>query len=352
MKTIRKLIGMIIALAVVSSIAVVLANNHKNRQEELEAIQNFNHVVPVKTVRAQQISHSPELTESGVFRSIAEVDVISETQGQITQLDFQLGDWVKEGQVLVEVEKDIVSSQYQLALKNLEKAEKDFKRYQMLEGGEAITHQQLEEAELALQNAKTNFVLIKKQLERTSIKAPISGTISLREVEKGTYLAPGQRVCSITDQSSKTFLVRLVGANLKGMVEGMKVELKADDHVGTIFQGSVKSIGVVADQSGRYLVEVKVPDPKLKLRDGMIGEAQFKYPAQESCLVIPRKSISGSLHNAHVFVVQADSVVRRIVQVESLNDTLVKIQSGLVSGDLVVTTGQYNLQEGTIITVN
>ncbi len=351
MKTQKRIIRITVGITLIALIVFLLIKNRKDMQEELTAMQNFNEIVPVETATARITDFSPEFRESGLYQPNSNVQVISETQGKIVTLHFQVGDKVSAGQVLATVENEVIKSQYGLAKENRTKAEKDLERYKTLEGGEAVTQQQLEAAKLTWQQAQTNLTEIQKQLENATLTAPVSGTISERLVEQGTWLSPGIQVCTISDQSRMNFQVKLAGENLQKLSAGQPVNLQADELPGQIFNGKVKNIGVAADLSGRYLVEIDVPNPTYLLRSGMIGEAVFYLPAEKNKLVIPRKCIDGSLQQAHIFVVTNNKVSRRPVTAELLSDQLVSIISGLKPGEEVVTTGQINLTDGTSVRV-
>ncbi|MDD3062048.1 MAG: efflux RND transporter periplasmic adaptor subunit [Massilibacteroides sp.] len=351
MKTLKRIIKITVGIALVALIVFLLMKNRKAMQEELTAMQNYNEIVPVETATARIIDFSPKFRESGLYFSNSDVQVISETQGRIVTLHFQVGDKVCIGQVLATVENEVIKSQYELAKENLAKAEKDLERFKTLEGGDAVTQQQLEVAKLAWQQAQTNLAERQKQLENATLKASVSGTISERHADQGTWLSQGMPVCTISDQSRMNFQVKQAGEILSKLSVGQPVNLQADGLPGQIFNGKVKNIGVTADLSGRYLVEIDVPNPNHLLRSGMIGDAVFYLPAEKNKLVIPRKCIDGSLQQAHVFVVSNDKVTRRPVIIELLSDKLVSIIKGLQPGEEVVTTGLINLTDGTSVRV-
>ena len=347
----KRIIRFTVAGVLIALVVVLLMKDRKDRQEELTTLQNYNEVVPVEIFTARLIDYTPELEESGLFLSSSEVQIVSETQGKIRSLNFQIGDMVKTGQALASVENHVVKSQFDLAKENMMKAEKDLERFQKLEGGEAATKQQLEAVRLSWQDAQTKLAEAQKQLENTTLRAPISGTISERLVEKGTWLTPGMHVCTITDQSRMNFQVKLTGDELRGVSVGQPVSLKTDAMPGYTFTGKVKNIGVAANLSGRYLVKVDVPNPGHLLRSGMIGIATLRLPVEKHKLIIPRKCIDGSLQQAQVFVVNNDQVTRRSVTVELLNTDMIAVISGLQPGEKVVTTGQINLADGTTVRV-
>lgn len=351
MKTLRRLRGIIIAVILLALIIFWLLRNRQTMQEELVAMLEYQEIVPVEITTARLTDFSRELTENGVFLSNSDVQVITETQGKVASLDFQVGDQVYAGQALAAVEKEVTESRFQLARENLAKAEKDLERFKNLEGGEAVTRQQLEAAELARQEALTNLTDVRRQLGNTTITAPISGTVSERLIEQGTYLTPGMQVCTISDQNRMKFKIMLAGPDLQGLLTGQPILVEADALPGQSFRAVVKNIGVVADLSGRYLLEAEVTNPDRMLCSGMTGRATLTYPAEKNKLIIPRKCIDGSVRQPYVYVLKGNTVVRRDVTVQLLNTNLVEVITGLQPGEKVITTGQINLEEGSIVRV-
>jgi membrane fusion protein (multidrug efflux system) len=350
-KTRRRIAGFSVTAVLTALVVLLLMKNRKDMQDQLTAMQNFNEIVPVEIAIARLADFIPEFTESGVFLSNSDVKVISETQGKIRLLNFQVGSKVNAGQVLATVENNVAKSRFELAKEDLKKAEKDLERFRKLEGGEAATQQQLEAAKLDWKESQASFADAQEQLENTILKAPISGTISERCVEQGTWLTPGMHVCTVSDQSHMNFHVKLAGTDLQGLSTEQPVNLKTDALPGYTFTGKVKNIGVAADLSGRYLVEINVLNSKHLLRSGMVGQATFNLPAEKNRLIIPRKCIDGSLQQAHVFVLNSLQVTRRPVTVELLDNESVAVVSGLQPGDKVVKTGQINLTDGTSVKV-
>jgi len=347
MKTIKKITGILIATALLLLIVVVLISNKKKMDRKLKEMVEFSPVVPVEIFTAQYRDMPKNIVESGLFYSNSDVEVRSETEGKVLQLNGETGDAVTAGQPLVTVEKDVPESRFREAKEKLEKAEKDLERTKNLIRGNAVTQQQVEAAGLTCQEARANYTDIQKQLNNTTLEAPVTGKISERLVEKGTYLTPGMHVFTISDQREMIFRATLAGSDLPGLVAGAEATLTADALPGRSFTGKIKTIGIVADLSGRYTLEIEVPNPEGVLRSGMTGNSTFIYPAEKQQLIIPRKCIDGSLEQATIFVLKGDSVMRRAVTARLQGNDFVSVVSGLQSGEKVITTGQINLEDGT-----
>jgi RND family efflux transporter MFP subunit len=351
MKSSKKYTAIIIAIVIVTLIVVKLFSNKKQSDSELKAMQEYSSVVPVEIITPMTLQSKQTLEENGMLRSGSEVTILSETSGKVISVAGNVGDYVSAGQSLVTVEKEVLESQFKLAKANLENADKDLKRFNNLAGGEAITQQQLDASKLNYQNALTNFTSLKKQLENTVIQSPVSGIISKRSVEKGAFLTPSIQVFTIQEQNQMIFAVRIAESDLFKLNKGQKAEILVDALSQKIFTGSVKSIGVVPDLSGRYEIEISLTNTGNELRAGMSGKAVLKSEMKSSGLVIPRKCVVGSIKDASVFILTGDSVQSKNIEALSIDETKVLVIDGLSINEKVVLSGQINLQNGSKVKV-
>jgi membrane fusion protein, multidrug efflux system len=330
---------------------ITLIGNKRKRDNELKARQEYTSIVPVETVCPRMVPAKKTVEENGVLRAGAEITVLSETTGKVLSVAADIGDRVVQGQVLANVENDIVESQYILAKINLENAEKNQERNNKLVRSEAITQQQLEMSTAVYQNAKTNYQALKKQLENTVIRSPVSGTIAKRSIEKGSSLLPSLSLFSIIEQDRMLFTVRMTETDLAAIKRSMHAAIRFDALPQDDFSGSVRSIGVVPDLSGRYDVDLVIGNGNRQLRAGMGGTALFDIPITDSVLTIPRKCIVGSIRDAAVYIRHRDSVRLQSVTAEPLNETDVMIADGLSHLDTVVLSGQINLRNNAKVKV-
>ena len=351
MKIIRKLSGIFIFFIILSLVIVKLLANKKEQDKKLQALLDYSYTIPVEIVSTSYGIPEYQLTENGIVQPDKEIEILSETQGEINTLSGMIGDKVAAGQVLLQVERDVLESKLQLAKENLSKATRDLERFKRLAAGDVVTRQQLEDMQLNHQNALTNYTTLKNELAKTTIKSPVTGFISSRKVEKGSILTPGMPVMTIAALDKMNFVIKVAEDDIIRIKTGQKVKVIIDVLPGKDYEGVVKEISLNADMSGRYKVFIQLPNPGFNLRSGMNGRAVFTFPEQEQQIILPRKSIMGSIREASVFVVQSDTVVERKVQVKPVNDAEVAVSGGLQQGEKVVLTGHINLQSGTQVNI-
>jgi membrane fusion protein, multidrug efflux system len=353
MKSKRIIIIVPAIIAIVIIAAVRLVSNKRDFSQQLKMISELNTTIPVITDTVKYEKITTELSVNGSFKPFREISIVSEIQGKIFSITAETGENVKTGQVVASIDNELLKSQLELAKFNLEKAEKDKQRFELLYKGDAATVQQYESAKQTLVNAQSAFTAARIQYDNSFIKVTFDGIITKRYVEKGTYLQPGAPVFDMVEINKVKFLAKLTSDEVEKVQKGQLVKIGADAYPGIIYDGKVNTIIVKSDLSKRYDVEVEVMNRQDKLiKPGMFGTGIFTGHSEEQVLAIQRKAITGSIKNPEVFIVKGDSVVARSITSMPLNDKYILVKQGLQAGDVIVVSGQINLVNGSKIKIN
>jgi len=353
MKLRRNITSVLIFATLVVIVAFRLISNKRSFDTQLKMVSELNTTIPVMTDTVKYKQVVTGFSTNGTFSPMKEISISSEAQGKIVLINAETSDDVKKGQVLAATDNEIFASQLSLAKFNLEKAEKDLKRFEQLSQGDAATIQQYEAMKQVFVNAQFAYTSAKVQNDNSFIKAPFNGIITRRYIENGTYISPGTPVFDIVEINIVKLTAKLTGEEVEKVREGQKVKLNVAAYPGINYEGRVKNIVVKADLSKRYDVEVVVFNHNDNLiKPGMYGTVLFADDSRDRVLVIPRRAIANSIINPEIFLVKGDSVITKIITAASLDDKYVVIKSGLKEGDVIVTSGQINLVNGSKIRIN
>jgi len=347
----KKFIFLLCGAALVTAAAATLVGNKRRMVRDLDESTKYSVAVPIEVAMPRRALPKKIVEETGSVKAEAEVSVISETSGKALMVLSQVGDRVMAGQLLARVEKDVVESQFSLAQATLDNAEKDLSRTTALLGGDAITRQQFEAVTVAYQSARAAYASLKKQLENTSIKSSVDGVVASRSIDKGAWVQPGMALFTIVEDSRLIMVLKMTDGDIAMVRKGRKVMNFFPAQPDFPVAGFVRTIGVVPDQSGRYDVEISIDNRRHLLLPGMTGRTRFEAEEADSSLVIPRKCIVGSMREASVFVLSGDSVERRRVLVEPLDENEVLVRTGILPEDNVALSGQINLINGSKVSI-
>lgn len=353
MKLRKYIISTTIIIILVSAVALRLYSNKAGFNEELKMVSESTTTIPVITDTAKYMGVASELSVNGSFSPSHEISISSETQGKITSMHTGVGDKVITGQVLASLDNEVSNSQLKLAKFNMEKAGKDMKRFEQLSQNDAVTTQQYESAKQSFEMAQSAYILARVENRNTGIKAPFNGIITKRYTDNGTYVAPGTPVFDIVEVNRLKLIVKLTAEEAGKVHKDQHVRVSVDTYPGVFYDGKVSAVVVKADLSKRYDVEIDVKNNAVKpIKPGMFGSAVFSANSLVKQLVIPRKAIDGSIRNPEIYLVKGDSVIIRKIVVASLDEKQVQVLEGLKVGDVIVTSGQISLVNGSKIKLN
>lgn len=351
MKTLKKIGNYALVIVILGLIGWRLFANKKHFEREYSLTKTEELIIPVVAVPVEKEIFTHSFTVPGVFKAFSNVIVVAETQGQISEVRYKTGEAAKKGTILAKVDNNIVREQFNVAKQNFEKAKKDLKRYQALATKEAISTIKIEEIELAVKNAESNYITMRENLENTKIETPITGYISEKYIDIGSWISPGMPLFEITNINQLKVCTHLTDAQIKKVEKGMKVEIHCDAFPDRSFQGVIYSMNIKSDNSGRFEVIVKMENHiDNRILAGMNGSVMFSS-IPESQLVIPRQAVYGSLKSPAVFIVKNNVAIQQDVIIKANSSNMLEVLEGLDQNDTVVINGHINLQDSTRVRI-
>lgn len=328
--------------------------NKQELDKAAEMSRLTNAFVPVEVASPTLETLSNTLETDGIFLPAKEMFVISETAGRVLEVFKNKGEWVREGEIIAKVDDELLTIELEATQANLAKLRKDRERLTNLIEGEAAPKNKIEDLELGILAAESKEKGLKKQIANTSIKAPMTGTMGLRFIERGSVIGPGIQVAQVTNLEKLFLMVKATERDVLFIKKGQRVEVQPDVYAGTVIPAVVTNIGLRADNAFNYDVEIETPNPDATpLRAGMHAKAKFTFSSNRNGMTIPRKCITGSLQDARVFVVLGDTAVQqRPIKTGAIYGDKVEVLSGLDASERIVVSGQMNLVDGAKVKIN
>jgi RND family efflux transporter MFP subunit len=352
-----KYLKIIITLVVIGGVVFLGYNQlQKNKEiidENAELRETVIAEIPVTIALAQMQKIEDKLEVVGTFEARKELSAIAESQGRITNLYIEEGQSISKGKVIATIDDATIQSQLKTAQSSLEKSKKDVERYKNLLNVGAISQTQYEEVQLGMQNQQSNITALEQQLKYTSARAPMSGIVKEVKLEQGSFANPGVEIATIVDISKLNMIVKVDEKDVVKIKRNQKVAIETEVYPNQSFSGRITQIGVQADVARKYEVSIEVANSsKYPLKAGMYGTVAIQTAQKQiEKLVIPRKSVVGSLKQPQVYLARNGKATLTDIQVgETIEDNVV-VLNGLSEGDQIITTGQINLDNGRAIKV-
>lgn len=345
----KKVLYIVGGIAILGLIAFILTNNKEKNENETEQISKTNSTVAVRIDTVKTTVPNLDYVANGNFAPSQELEFPAENSGRVIKVLVDEGSSVRIGQTLAIIKGDQLSIEvnntqaaYQNAVTNSQRYENAFKT-----GG--VTKQQLDQAKLDLVNAKARLDQARINFGDATIKSSINGIVNKRNIEPGSVVSPGTVLFELVNVSTLKLKVNVDEQHVAGLKIGNTINVKASVYPDKEFTGKITFIAPKADGSLNFPVEIEVANnPNNEIKAGMYGTATFGGSTAQKTPIktIPRNAFVGGVAGNQVFVVK-DSVVSlvKIVSGRILGDQ-VEVLDGLKEGEIVVTSGQINLTNG------
>lgn len=355
---------LIITLAVMAAILGGLGYV-KFRQVEVAVAQGASFQIPptaVTTVIAKRETWPSTLTVIGTAAAVEGVTVSADLPGTIDKIHFESGQWVHQGDILVELD----TRQEKAQLANME-AQRDlavinYGRAQELDKAGVIAHSEYDNASAQQKATEAQVGDIKAAIARKTIRAPFTGLLGIRQVSLGQYLAAGQAIVALqsVDPIYVNFGVPQQDANQ--MRPGRALRVTNGDLPGMAFSGKITALdSVVNDQTRNIQVQATLPNKGNKLRPGMFVQVELPLGQPREVVPLPASAINYAPYGDSVFIVTQmkdakgntyRGVRQQVVKIEGSRGDQVAITSGINPGDEIVSAGVFRLRNGAPVQIN
>jgi RND family efflux transporter MFP subunit len=338
--------------------------------------------VEIADVRHQTIQDVGQFTGSLLPKS--QFIVVPKVSGRLVRLFVDVGDRVKRGQLIAQLDDEEFRQQIERAKADLEVAKanlaesqsalaiakRDFDRAKSLSEGQILSQSKLDAAEATYNAAvakekisratvmsrETSVETAQLNLSYTEIKATWEsgeGTrvVGERFVDEGSILRANDPIVSILELSSITSVIHVIERDYFKVRQGQEAIITTDAFSGKTFTGRIARIApMLKEQSRQARVEIEIPNSDELLKPGMFVRVEIQFDNIENATVVPMAALTTRNEQKGVFVADVQNLTAQFVPVTVgvTNNDLVQIVEPSISGS-VVTLGQHLLEDGASI---
>jgi membrane fusion protein, multidrug efflux system len=316
----------------------------------------------VTRVVAQRVQWPSTMSVIGTMEAVHGVTVSADLPGTVAHINFESGQSVRAGDVLVELDTQQEKAQVASLEAQRDLARIQYGRMQQLLKEGVVSRVEFDQATAQQKATEANVAEIRATIERKTIRAPFTGVLGLRKVNLGQYLAAGDAVVPLQSLNPIYVDIGLPQQSLGQVGVGRSLRVTSDDLPGKVFSGRVTAIDSVVDQATRNIqVQATLPNPEGKLRPGMFVQVEVVAGADRQVIPLPASAISYAPYGDSVFVItdlkdpQGQTyrgVRQQFVKVEGSRGDQVGVVSGVNPGDEVVSSGVFKLRNGAAVQVN
>ena len=328
--------------------------------------------VAVSSANARMQAWSDDAEAVGTFVAVNGADVTTESGGVVRSIEFDAGQPVRAGAVLVRLN----SANEEATLRSLEASAKLAKvqadRWRKLGADKLVSLDDVQSKVTAAATAQAQVDAQRALIEQKTIRAPFSGVLGIRKVNLGQFVSPGDAIVSLQQLDPIYLDFSLPEQRIGQLVEGSMVRATVDAMPGAVFDGKVTAIEPLVDPNTRnFKAQATVQNPDGKLRPGSFAHVGFALGGERQVVVIPQTAVSFNPYGNAVFVISKVKrkpgekdmqgkpltgdkfvVTQRFVKTGATRGDLIAVTEGLKPGERVATSGLLKLRNDAEVTIN
>lgn len=343
--------------------------------------QSQNQGSSVEIVVATSEDISEQIKSFGNIRAAEIVNVTPQISNRVTAIYADLGDTVRQGEVMAKIYDVPFQDQFQQAKSQLEQSRStyvrdslQFNRQQSLHDKELISSTAFDEARATFQNSKAQFEASKanltqsrEDLQNTEITSPVYGVVLTRNISTGDLASTGQVAYEIGNLTGLQARIYLPLEEWRKVQIGQSVNFKVSGQQDITGQGRVTQISPRIDPTtGLGEVVISLTDQGSSIYQGVLVQSIINVDTHKNAVVIPRSALVENVQTLiepesntiqlersySAFVVQDDSLaLRKDLSLGIEQGNQIEILEGLEAGDQVIITGQNSLSDSAKVRV-
>jgi len=313
---------------------------------------------PIAAALAQQEQWQPRLQAVGSLVAVNGTEVTTEIGGSIKTIQFESGQPVKAGAVLLQLEDSVDKAALDGARAERRLAEVKLNRAMDLIKRSAISKSEFDETQANADAAQARLAEKAAKLAQKTIRAPFDGLLGIRMVNLGQYLAPGSRIVSLQALDPIYVDYALPERYLPELSVGQGVEVKVAAYPDRVFGGNVSALASAIDTGNRSIVmRATLSNSDMLLRPGMFAEVATLQPQALSVITVPQTAVSFNTYGNFVYVItpgDGNSLLAKRRQVTTGRSRAgnIEIVQGLQAGEQVVRAGLVKLRDGQSVVID
>ncbi|WGH75184.1 efflux RND transporter periplasmic adaptor subunit [Tenacibaculum tangerinum] len=325
--------------------------------------------VTVKVAKVTPNNNHPFVTSSGKVTATNSAELSTRMMGYVTNIYVKVGDNVTKGQLLLAINNsDLQAKKAQVeaniikAKAGFSSAEKDYNRFKNLFKQNSASQKEFDDISAHYNIAKANLEAAKQlrneinsQFAYTNIRAPFSGVVTNKFIDKGAMANPGMPLLSLEGKGGFEVTTLVAENDIAQIKSNTKVDVLIKSINKTV-TGTVSEVSTSAKNTGgQYQVKINLDKTDVPLLSGMFATVQFpveKTPQSNAMVLVPTEALvhKGQLLGIYT-VSQSNTALLRWLRLGRTFGSDVEILSGLNAGESYIISSEGKLYNGAKISV-
>lgn len=338
------------------SLATQIADLERELIESGELEQKANSTVLVTTLPLKPAAFEHKIEVRGAVASRKNVMISSETMGKVDAINVREGQTVTKGQLLVQLDADVLRGNIAEVKTQLEMATTVFERQENLWKQKIGTEIQYLQAKNNKESLERRLSTLNTQLRQANIYAPYDGVIDNIPVKVGEVIQPGIPLLRIVNQTSMYVAADISEYFLGRFTEGQEVEVFFPAQNKRL-TSKISAVGqVIKSENRTFEIEVQLPNVDFAVKPNQVVVLNLVDYKNEMALVVPTKLIQRDSKGSYIYELVSEdgkTIASKVYVKPGVSyDLNTEVVEGLKEGQLLALEGYRDLAQGVIVTIS
>ncbi|MEM7561709.1 MAG: efflux RND transporter periplasmic adaptor subunit [Pseudomonadota bacterium] len=311
--------------------------------------------ISVTVASAEPEQWNRKIKAIGTLVAYQGVDITTEESGIITSISFDSGDEVEDAALLIELDNRTEMANLESARARYDSDNSQYQRLLKLKDQSFVTKNDIDNQASQVDISEAQVSVAKAALSKKRIYAPFSGTLGIRQVDIGEYIAPGSTVVTLLSLDRLYLDFTLPERYFNDLIAEQNIRFQVKSYPDKTFNAKVETWNPELDRNTRNIqVRAVVDNRERLLAPGMFTDMNLTSQQKIEVLALPETAIFYNIYGEAVYVLEETPVeegseeleyrlAAKQVSVVYRQNGKAGISSGLEAGDLAVTSGQLKL---------
>ncbi len=311
-------------------------------------------LVNVMKVEPKQFTHYLKVPAN--IEAINFAYVSPKANGEVKRILVKEGDYVKKGQVLLELDDELIKNNISRLETQLELADSLYQKQKKLYEQGIGSEVQYLQAKSQKESLEKNLEGLRTQLQYTKVTAPFDGIVDQINIKVGEIASPAMRPIYLINLDKMKATANLAEKYLPYVHKGLPITLTFDVYPDIKIKTKVSYVGNFIDPMTKtFRIEAQFNNPDRKIKPNMTAQVRFDQLKENNVIVIPTKILSQDTKGWYIYIVSQNGdkyyANKRYLTLGQMTATQAVVLSGLRAGELIITDGYNMVRDGTLVKI-
>jgi membrane fusion protein (multidrug efflux system) len=342
----KKILNLAFTVVIILT-AFVLQSCTDTSGSEKKNSEEAQRVLYVETEKVKSQEFTDYISLIGIAKAYQKAELGADEGGKIKEYIKNKGEYVREGDVILVMDNDVLKANMDAAKAQYEMAEINFEKQEQIYKEKVTSELQYLNAKFERNSAKANYELIKSRYEKTFIKAPFSGIVDMKYYEEGEIVSPGVPIVSLVSIDKMKVEAGVPENYVNDVKVGNKVKVIFNDLKDAVYNETISYVGNTISPNNRtFPIEIVINNKDRRIKPELNAVVNVVKGEYDKAIVISEEVLTRTDKGYAVFVEENGVAKMRIVDIISRYNNQAAISNGLNEGDNLIVVGYQNIVDG------